>query len=78
MQMFMKKITHEKECDIGTDHQCKVENVRQCRQAPEQVCNTVSKEWALLRVSNNVKLSESVLMKLSMSALQRRLEYATL
>jgi len=69
VQMFMKKITHEKECDIGTDHQCKVENVRQCRQAPE---------WALLRVSNNVKLSESVLMKLSMSALQRRLEYATL
>ena len=23
----VKKIIHEKECDIGTDHQCKVGNV---------------------------------------------------
>ena len=39
----LKKITHEKECDIRNDHQFKVENVWQCRQVPEQMCNTVSK-----------------------------------
>ena len=42
VQKFVKKVTHEKECDIGTDHQCKVENVRQCRQVTEQF--TVSKK----------------------------------
>ena len=36
MQKSVKKITHEKECNIGTDHQCKVENVQQCGQVPEQ------------------------------------------
>ena len=25
MQMSVKKVTHEKECDIGTDHQCKLQ-----------------------------------------------------
>ena len=40
-------------------------------------CATLSlKEWALLIVSKNAKLSESALLKLS--ALRRRLEKATL
>ena len=30
VQKYMKKITPEKECDIVTDLQCKVENVQQC------------------------------------------------
>jgi len=46
MQKSMKKITYEKEWDIGTDHQCKVENVQQCRQVSEQEkvreCNLVN------------------------------------
>ena len=69
MQKSVKKITHEKDWDIETDHQCKVENVEQCRQVPEQVCNTVSKVGST-RVSKNVKLFKS--------ALQRKLEHATL
>ena len=36
MQKSVKKIIYEKECNIGTDHQCKVENAQQCRQVPEQ------------------------------------------
>jgi len=36
MQKSMKKITLEKESNIGTDHLCKVENVQQCRMVPEQ------------------------------------------
>ena len=46
MKKSVKKIIHEKECDIGTDHQCKVWNVQQCRQVPEQEkvreCNLVN------------------------------------
>ena len=42
VQKYMK-ITHVKECNIVTDHQCKVENVQQCRQVHEQACKTVSK-----------------------------------
>ena len=45
MQKSVKKITHQKKCNIGTDHKCKVENVQQCRQVPEQEkvreCNRV-------------------------------------
>ncbi len=35
-QKSVKKITHEDECDIRTDHHYKVEKVRKCRQVPEQ------------------------------------------
>jgi len=47
MQKSVKKITHKKECNIGTDHQCQVENVQQCGQVSEQEkvreCNLVNK-----------------------------------
>ena len=46
VQESMKKINHEKEFNIRTDHQCKVENVKQCRQVPQQEkvreCNFVN------------------------------------
>ena len=71
VQKSLKKITHEKECDIQTDHQCNVENVWQCRQVLNKCAILSLKEWASLRVSKDVKLSES-------APLQRRLENATL
>ena len=44
--VFCAMITHEKEWDIETAHQCKVEDVLHCRQVPEQEkvrkCNLVN------------------------------------
>ena len=67
----VQNVTQEKECEIVTDCQCKVENVRQCRQVAEKGAIRSLKELALLGVSKNAKL------RVSESALQRRLDNAT-
>ena len=62
MQKSGKKNNHEKKCDIGTDHQCKVKNIQQCRQVPKQdkvrECNLVNNP-----VCNDIHSEEVISMQ---------------